>query len=163
MAAYHHIPDEKLLKVFPELSLTESNIMALYSLGMSVAMIASSQNKSVKTVNNHLANVKFKLSTVSMFDLRTLFHIRIMLVLVKGRFSKNRKVFHELNEPQEELILQLASGISEREISFEKKMTETEVSTVITTALELIGAQDRTVLKPLVSMRVTEHLMKTFS
>ncbi|CAO94844.1 helix-turn-helix transcriptional regulator [Erwinia tasmaniensis] len=163
MADRHHIPSEKLLKVFPELSSTESIIMVLYSLGVTAAAIAKNQNKSVKTVNNHLANIKLKLSTESTYDLRTLFYIRIMLRLVKSYSGEEVRVFSDLTVQQEDVLLLLTSGVSEREISYEKKMQDEEVSHLIIEASVKLCADDPSILKSLVCMKVMEHIMDTFS
>lgn len=163
MANRHHIPSEKLLKVFPELSSTESIIMVLYSLGVTAAAIAKNQNKSVKTVNNHLANIKLKLSTESTYDLRTLFYIRVMLRLVKSCSGNHVKIFHDLTDQQEDILLLLTSGISEREISYDKKMQDEEVSHLISEASVELGADDPSILKSLVCMKVMENIMDTIS
>ncbi len=159
MADHYHIPSQKLLKVFPELSATESMIMVLYSLGMTTSAIADSQKKSVKTVNNHLANIKLKLSTDSMFDLRTLFYIRIMLKLFTSCSLISEKIFEDLTEQQEEILILLTSGVSEREISLRKKMLDEEVNHLLNQASLELGVSDASNLKPVVCMKVTEHLL----
>lgn len=163
MADRHHIPSEKLLKVFPELSSTESIIMVLYSLGVTAAAIAKNQNKSVKTVNNHLANIKVKLSTESTYDLRTLFYIRIMLKLVKSCSGSGVKIFRDLTDQQEDILLLLTSGVSEREISYDKKMPDEEIFHLISETSVELGADDHSILKSLVCMKVMEHIMDTIS
>ncbi|NDO82820.1 TraA protein [Citrobacter sp. NCU1] len=160
MADCHHIPSEKLLKVFPELSSTESIIMVLYSLGVTASKIATNQNKSVKTVNNHLANIKLKLSTESTYDLRTLFYIRVMLKMVKSCSGGGVKIFDGLTDQQEDILLLLTSGVSEREISYDRKMQDEDVSQTITEASVELGADDPSILKSLVCMKVMEHVME---
>lgn len=159
MADRHHIPSEKLLKVFPELSSTESIIMVLYSLGVTAAAIAKNQNKSVKTVNNHLANIKYKLSTESTYDLRTLFYIRIMLMMVKSCSGSRVKIFSGLSDQQEEILLLLTSGVSEREIAYDKKLQDEEVTHLISQASVELGADDPSILKSLVCMKVMEQIV----
>jgi len=160
MAVYHHIPDEKLLKEFPELSLTESHIMVLYSLGMAASTIASLQNKSPKTVNNHLANIKMKLSTDSIFDLRTVFNIRILLKALKDRSKYGQRLFPQLSIEQEEILLSFTSGVSEREIAFGKKISENEINSVLTAVAISLDA-DHATLRTVVCMKLTEHLLNT--
>lgn len=159
MADRHHIPSEKLLNVFPELSSTESIIMVLYSLGDTASAIAKNHNKSVKTVNNHLANIKLKLSTESTYDLRTLFYIRVMLKLVKSFSGEDVKIFEDLSYQQEDVLLLLTSGVSESQISYDKKMQDEEVFHLISEALVELGADDPSILKSLVCMKIMEHII----
>ncbi|TNV16112.1 TraA protein [Buttiauxella sp. B2] len=160
MAICNHIPDKKLLEVFPELSQTESNVMALYSLGMTPAIIAQSQNKSVSTVNNHLANIKLKLSTNSAFDLRTLFMIRLMMKMIDGIDGNLSEIFSTLNSNQVDVVLMHASGSSEQAISYERHISSDSVSELLDSATTELGLKDTDMIKAYVCMKLTEHMMK---
>lgn len=82
-----------------------------------------------------------------------------MLKMVDSCSGNNTKIFPDLTEQQEEILLLLTTGVSEREISYDKKISDEEVVHLISESSAELGAEDPGILKSLVCMRVTEHIM----
>ncbi|WP_447874803.1 helix-turn-helix transcriptional regulator [Serratia fonticola] len=64
---------------FPELSTTETQVLSLYAIGVSVKDIASRLGCSIDTVNTHLRNAKAKYSAEGFAELKSMFFIRVLM------------------------------------------------------------------------------------
>lgn len=78
-APWFNMPIDMMGKIFPELSHRETEISILYFSGLDTASISHSLNISQNTVNNHLANAKFKFSAGSISELRSLILLRFLV------------------------------------------------------------------------------------
>ncbi|CNK25912.1 transcriptional regulator FimZ [Yersinia aldovae] len=82
MAIYDDNQTAHLLEAFPEFSAAEVRIVTMYSSGMSTKAIGHILKKSNKTINNHLSNAQQKLEVDSFSELRSVFNIRILLLVL---------------------------------------------------------------------------------
>ncbi|QLU66947.1 helix-turn-helix transcriptional regulator [Citrobacter freundii] len=81
-APWFNMPVDMMGKLFPELSHRETEILILYFSGLDTASISHSLKISQSTVNNHLANAKFKFSAGSISELRSLILLRFLVCQV---------------------------------------------------------------------------------
>lgn len=81
-APWFNMPVDMMRKLFPELSHRETEISILYFSGLDTASISHSLKISQSTVNNHLANAKFKFSAGSISELRSLILLRFLVCQV---------------------------------------------------------------------------------
>lgn len=119
MAIFNDTQTDTLLKVFPELSVTEARIFILYSSGVPAKEIAEKSNISVKTVNSHINNTQKKYEVSSYFELRTVFMCRSYLVIIKALdgFEGLSEFFPGFNDNEIGVLELYAIGHSYRSIS----------------------------------------------
>lgn len=154
MAAHYLIRVDSVLKVFPELSISEARVLFLYVSGLSAKDIAQELGISSKTVNNHMSNAKEKFDIASFSELRAVYTSRtILLVLIQLGISVE-EILPDLSADQGFFVSCFSTGNSVRTIANDMNLPVELVGSYINSIKELLGLHTDSELRTWFSIQV---------
>ncbi|WP_342220875.1 helix-turn-helix transcriptional regulator [Candidatus Fukatsuia endosymbiont of Tuberolachnus salignus] len=92
MAVFDPTQYPELRNLFPELTPVQFETAMLFSLGVSQKEIAVLRSISYKVVKQTIAEAKIKFESCSLTGLLTVFHVRLVLFVLKG--GRQRRCFN---------------------------------------------------------------------
>lgn len=108
MAVLHHNEIETAIKVFPQLTRDQAQILILYSLGMGIKEIGEEVGIKTNTVGTHLANIRGRLNVDSAFELKSIFMCGLLLHKRKYTSSDLLAAFSELSHDEVDALYEYA-------------------------------------------------------